>query len=222
MARRILSTLMLIGVISLLPSCSWFLRKQDLQLNQPYENLSEGSIEEHWVVMGNRQGWSFSDGVIRSEGGMGGNWLRSRQTYGDFVLTLEYRVAPGGNSGVFIRCEEEGNPWETGYECQISNEQPPRDELHCTGSLYGYVPVAYRPDESPEVWHTYRIIAKGNRIIVYVDGIKTVDVDQREVSAIENKPLTGYIGLQDSHTAEGKWVEFRNVRIRELIPPETQ
>lgn len=216
MRNRVLHAALIVPIILTLASCTWFQREKRIVLDQPFYPLSDRSISEHWVIMGNADGWSYSNGIIRSEGGRGGDWLRSRRTYSDFVLRLEYRVAPGGNSGVFIRCREDGNPWETGYECQISNEQPPRDELHCTGSLYGYVPVIQRPDESPNVWHRYEILCKGTRIMVFVNGIKTVDVDQNEMESTRNKPLSGYIGLQDSHTEAGKWVEFRNVMIREL------
>lgn len=171
---------------------------------------------DKWVVMGDPAGFQEMGKILRSEGGKGGNWLRSKEQFSDFILRLEYRVSPGGNAGVFFRCTEEGNPWETGYEAQISNEQPPRDLSHCTGSLYGYVAVDPRPDESPEVWHKYQILCKQNRIQVFVDGINTVDVNINEVDALKTKPMSGYIGLQDSHAGEGSWIEYRNVYIRKL------
>lgn len=209
-----------------LGSCSWFdfspsrITVNDLQAK--YVTLFNGGSLNNWVMMGKPEGWSVVNGVIRSEGGKEGNWLRSVKEYENFILNLEYKVSPGGNSGVFIRCAQEGNPWETGYECQISNEQPPRDALHCTGSLYGYVAADPRPDETPDVWRSYEILCKSHRILVMVDGKKTVDVDQSQVEAIKNKPLRGYIGLQDSHTGEGMYVEYRNIRIRELPPVEPE
>ncbi|MBN2326758.1 MAG: DUF1080 domain-containing protein [Candidatus Omnitrophica bacterium] len=208
------------GLLLCFVSCSWFdfssskVTVNDIQ--NPYVSMLNGDDLGEWVVMGSREGWSIQDGVIHSEGGRGGNWLRSVREYSDFSLILDYKVSPGGNSGVFIRCAEEGNPWETGYECQISNEQPPRDELHCTGTLYGYVKANPRPDETPDQWHTYEIVCKKNRILVFVDGVNTVDVDQSQVENIKDKPLQGYIGLQDSHTEEGHYIEYRNIRLREL------
>lgn len=203
-------------------SCSWVdlspsrITVDDIQAK--YVTLFNGKDLNNWIIMGSPEGWKVVDGVIRSEGGKGGNWLRSAREYENFILNLEYKVSPGGNSGVFIRCAEEGNPWETGYECQISNEQPPRDALHCTGSLYGYVAADPRPDESPDVWHRYEILCKHNRILVMVDGQKTVDVNQCKIASLKNKPLRGYIGLQDAHAGEGTAVEFRNIRVRELPP----
>lgn len=211
--RLVICVLLSVGFAS----CGWdFFTRSTLTPDDIQNNyVSLGSLGQ-WDIVGNPAAWSMVGGVIRCEGGMGDGWLRSKEQYADFSLRLEYKISPGGNSGVFIRCAADGNPWETGYECQISNEQPPRDALHCTGSLYGYVPVNPRPDESPDVWHTYEIVCKNKRIIVIVDGRKTVDVDQDNVDAIKDKPLSGYIGLQDAHSPEGHYVEFRNIQIRVL------
>ncbi len=201
----------------LFSSCSWLgFDENEIITNQPFVSLFDGGSLDQWVIMGDPAGWQVVDETIRSEGGKNGNWIRSKREYDDFILRLEFRVAPGGNSGVFVRCTEQGNPWVTGHECQISNEHPPRDDSHCTGSLYGSLPVLSRPDESPEVWRKIEILCKGTRIMVFVDNVKTVDVDQTEVDSIRNKPLKGFVGLQDSHTLAGMWVEYRNIEIREL------
>jgi hypothetical protein len=192
-----------------------------------YELLFNGQNLDSWVLMGKPEGWKVQDGVIHSDGGKEGNWLRLKWPYRDFILRLQWKVSPGGNSGMFIRCAEEGAPWETGHEIQISNEQPPRDDLHCTGSLYGTVAVNPRPDESPDVWHEFEIRAVGKRITVRCDGKPCVDANGDEVEAIQDKPLKGFIGLQDSHTGEGGVIEYRNLRLKDLssrrpdnTPPE--
>jgi hypothetical protein len=178
--------------------------------------LFTGKDLSDFDVMGAAEAYAVADGILRSEGGKNGGWLRSKRQYSDFVLHVEWRVSPGGNAGVFIRSAAEGSPWETGQECQISNEQPPRDDLHCTGTLYGNVPATPRPDETPEVWRTYEIHCVGPLITVIVDDTRTVNVDSREIDAIRDKPLVGHVGLQDSHTAAGCWIEYRNIRIKEL------
>lgn len=183
--------------------------------------LFTGQDLANFDVVGAQEAYAIGeDGILRSEGGKNGQWLRSKRQYSDFILHVEWRVSPGGNSGVFIRSAAEGNPWETGHECQISNEQPPRDDLHCTGTLYGTVPANPRPDETPEIWRTYEIHCVGPRITVIVDDLRTVDVDSAEVDAIREKPTAGYVGIQDSHTGPGYWVEYRNIRIKELSRAE--
>jgi len=175
--------------------------------------LFDGKTLNGWRKMGKPEGFKVVDGVIRSESGQGGWWLCSERVYGDFILRLEWRVAREGNAGVFIRCAREGKPWETGTEVQITNEH--RDDLHCTGSLYGRVAVDPRPDERAEVWHDFEIQCRGPHIRVFADGLPVVDVDQRQVPAMKDLPLKGYIGLQDSHNPRG-WIEYRNIRIKVL------
>jgi len=176
--------------------------------------LFDGRTLDGWVVMGRPDGFAVRDGVIRSEGGKGGLWLRSARQYEDFELEVEWRVSPNGNSGVFVRCTEDSHPWETGSEIQISNE--PRDDSHCTGSVYGVVAVNPRPDESAEKWHRFQIRCAGPRITVTSDGVKVVEADGRRIEKLGAKPTRGYVGLQDSHAPAGSWIEYRNIRLKEL------
>ena len=177
-------------------------------------NLFNGENLDGWTIMGDPAGWSVQDGLIRSEGGKGGDWLRFNEPQNDFVFKLDWRVSENGNSGAYIRAAEEGRPWETGYEIQISNQ--PRDDLHCTCSLYGYAAVDPRPDESADTWHTFEIHARGPRITVFSDGTKCTELDQSESEAAREKPLTGFVGIQDSHAGKGSYVEYRNIQLKLL------
>ena len=179
-----------------------------------FADLFNGKDLDGWTVMGKKEGFLIKDGVIRSDGATGGNWMRTKKRYKNYVLRMEWRVSKGGNSGVFIRCDEKGNPWETGYEVQILNAA--RDDLHCTGSLYGYAAVKQRPDDSPGKWHSFEIRCDGPKIMVKVDGKTTVDINQLEIEKAKKKPLEGHIGLQDSHSKAGHFIEFRKIRIKEL------
>ena len=178
-----------------------------------FVSLFNGKDLAGWHKMGKPEGFAVKDGVIRSESGGDGFWLRSEKEYKDFILRIEWRVAKGGNAGVFFRSRKEGYPWEPGYEAQISNEG--RNALHCTGSLYGQVPADPRPDETPEVWRAFEVRCHGPFVRVFVDQAPVVDVDQRDVPSIKDFPLSGYVGLQDSHQSTG-WIEYRNIRIKEL------
>ena len=176
--------------------------------------LFNGRDLKNWTIMGKKEGWKVSQGMIRSDAGLGGNWLRTKVPYANFVLRVEWRVSKGGNSGVFIRATEKGSPWVTGYEVQISNNN--RDLLHCTGSLYGYVGVSKRPDESANVWHEFEIRCQSSRIAIKHDGHSYIDFDQASQDKTRKKPLRGFIGLQDAHAGKGNFIEYRNVRIKIL------
>ena len=86
------------------------------------------------------------------------------------------------------------------------------------GTLYGNVAADPRPDETPGIWHTYDIHCVGPLITVIVDGQRTLNVDATTMDSIKGKPLAGYIGVQDSHTGAEGWVQYRNIRIKELKP----
>ncbi|HOW73236.1 MAG TPA: DUF1080 domain-containing protein [Phycisphaerae bacterium] len=178
-----------------------------------FEPIFNGKDLDGWTVVADRAGFVVKDGILRSDSGKNGQWLRYNRELGDFVLRVEWRVSKDGNAGVFIRSKAEGNPWETGHEIQISNQ--PRDEMHCTGSMYGRVPVDPRPDESPDVWHEFEIQCRGPRIKVFADNVPVIDVDQSKVESAKGIPLKGFIGLQDSHNPSG-WIEYRKVMLKEL------
>lgn len=205
----------------LIVSCSLVSRGNAAD-EEGFVSLFNGKDLAGWTIKGKAEGWEVRDGLIRSEGGKGGDRLQSQKQYGDFILKLDWKVSKGGNSGVNIRAADEGNPWQTGYEVQIYTGE--RDDLHCTGSLYGYAAVNPRPDETPDKWHTLEIHCSGPRIKTVCDGIKVVDIDQTKLPLPKEagypdpktKPLKGFIGLQDSHSPAGHYIEFRNVRIKEL------
>ena len=183
--------------------------------DEGFRSLFKGVNLDGWQVMGDAGGWEVVDGVIRSESRKGGGWIRSARQYDDFVLKVDWRVSSGGNSGVFIRAAEDGRPWVEGYEVQISNMD--QDALHCTGSLYGAVPVLKRPDESPDVWHTYEIRCRGSHLMVFTDGVLCIDADQSQIDKLRDRPLRGFVGLQDAHHADpGHYIEYRNIRIKPL------
>jgi hypothetical protein len=183
-----------------------------------YLPLFNGRDLAGWKVWKNQADFQIQGGIVRCQrGGDGQFMLYMGQEFADFELVVEWRVSPKGNSGVFIRSPFREWPWDTGYEVQISNEQPPRDETHCSGSLYGYAGVSPRPDETPERWRTYRIRAVGNRITVAVDGTQVVDFDQSTTDKTRAKQTSGFIGVQDSHSGdEGTWVEYRTIKVKPL------
>lgn len=177
--------------------------------------IFNGRDLDGWVVMGNSEGFTVADGVMVSESGKGGRWIRSTEEYGNFILRLEWMLSTKGNSGILIRTGGKGTGG--GFEVQLlAPWTPPRDDLHCTGSIYGHVAVDPRPDETPNRWRQMEIACRYKEIRVAVDGQVVCRGDMDEVESLKNRSLRGYIGMQDSHSGGGQWVKFRNIRIRDL------
>jgi len=181
-----------------------------------FDGTAEG-LETHWTTDGNKAAWTVEDGVLRTDAVEGGDWLKTKKDYGDFVLRMEWMVPEWGNSGVGIRCDK-GGTYRGGYEIQIlAPWDPYRPDLNCTGSIYGLVPVCSRPDNTPHVWHSLEVTCDGKDITIVGDGVTCIDANMDEVPALKDKVLKGYISLQSCHTHAGeKWVKFRNIRIHEL------
>src|SRR5205085_1951974 len=71
-----------------------------------FVSLFNGKDLTGWEVMqGPREDWTVENGVlVCSSSGKG--WVQSQKQYRDFVLRLEWRVARGGDSGVYLRIPE--------------------------------------------------------------------------------------------------------------------
>lgn len=72
-------------------------------------------------------GWKIEEGAItRAAAGAGD--IISKEKYENFELLLEYKISPGGNSGVMFHVTEENNtPWQSGPEIQIQDNVDGRD-----------------------------------------------------------------------------------------------
>lgn len=218
MQRRLISAVLLLVLSLATTACA---QNEAIQLEPDAEgflHLFNGKDLSGWDIWANKSDFKVVDGVIRSEQGGGGQFMLYRgQEFDDFELVIEWRVSPKGNSGIFIRSPFREWPWSTAYEIQISNEQPPRDDAHCLGSIYAYSPVNPRPDETPERWRTFNIRAEGDLITVVLDGQKINEFNQSTKEETKDKPKSGYIGVQDCHTGEpGTWIEYRVIKVKPL------
>lgn len=195
-------------------------------INEPWE-ISKEEEEEGFVPLFNgvdlegwhvvvRQhpsvdAWSVSDGVLVCNG-EGRGWIRPKREYENFVLRLEYKISPGGNSGVFIRTTEEGRPAYQGMEIQILDDQGKEPTKKSTGAIYDAVAPKRNMSKPAGEWNQMEIGCLGRQVRVWMNGEQIVDVDLDEYPELRSRLPRGYIGLQN----HGVPVEFRNVRIKEL------
>jgi hypothetical protein len=184
--------------------------------NDGFTALFDGSDLEEWVL-GPEGGFKIIDGELHTGSFGKGNDLFTKKWYCNFVLRLEFLLSEVGNSGVLIRCDPEA-PWETGVEVQLLAPWTPwRDDLHCTGSIYGHVAVTNRPDETTGIWHTMEIRCDRKTITVSVDESVATMANIDTVQTMAGKNICGAIGLQVNHAEkEGQFARFRHIFIRDL------
>jgi hypothetical protein len=169
-------------------------------------------------------GWTFKDGEIHRAAKAGD--LHSKKTYLDFELEFEWKIAPGGNSGVKYRLKG------VGPEYQLIDDEKHADAknaIRSTASLYDVkAPAADKPLKKPGEWNQSRVVAKGKRLEHWLNGAKVMEIeidgaDWPDAFARSKFAKTkgadqwwgreaGPVMLQD----HGDEVWFRAVRIREL------
>ncbi len=155
--------------------------------------------------------------------------LVTRDQFGDFDLEYEWKISPGGNSGLIYRvAETEPTTWQTGPEMQVLDDAHHADgklPSHRAGALYDL--IVPPPDVARPVgtFNRARIVMRGMHVQQYLNDRLTADLDfasprGRELIAASKFHVyphfaterTGYIALQD----HGNAVTFRNIRVRRL------
>ena len=172
-------------------------------------------------------GWKVVDGTITRVGS--GADLITREQFGNFELSLEWRIATGGNSGIMYRVTEEDNDtYRTGPEMQVLDDAghaDGRSRLTAAGSLYGLYPAPEGVVRPAGQWNAARIVVNGNRVQHWLNGVKTVEYEllspewQQKVAASKfgewpryGRATRGHLALQD----HGDLVSYRNIKIRTL------
>jgi hypothetical protein len=147
--------------------------------------------------------WRVVDGVIVGDGEETG-LLVTTTRWADYELRCDFRVAPGGNSGLFLRTPlSPRNPTTDCYELNICDTHP----KFKSASLVGRVQPTTEVTANGE-WHSYHVTVSGPNVTVKFDGQPVTDYTDDTAA-----PLTsGFVGLQ----MNGGQAEFRNVFLRPL------
>lgn len=193
-----------------------------------WHDLSSLSAWRGYKEPGLPNGWSEAGGVISKSGSV--EDLVSRDQYGDFELSLDWKLSPGGNSGIFYRATEEYEKiYWSGTEYQLLDDARHPDghsRLTSAAAAYGlYAPpagVVHAADE----WNSTRIVVRGLHVEHWLNGQKVVEYDygspdwEAKVKASKfsewphyGRATRGYIGIQGDHDGA---LMLRNIKVRTL------
>lgn len=158
----------------------------------------------------------------------------TKKAYTSFVLSLEWKIAEGGNSGILWGVSEDkkfSEPYQSGLEIQVlDNEKHPdakNGTTHQAGALYDLVEPSEDVTKPIGQWNTavLTVNQKTNSGSSVLNGVEVAafPVNGAELDALIKgskfdgwdgfaKFQTGKIGLQD----HGDVVAFRNIKIKEL------
>jgi len=194
-----------------------------------WKAYNKDSISSQWKVENGAIAFTPSEGERSSTEN-----IISEEKFENFELSLEWKIAEGGNSGVMWAVQEDekyNEPYLTGPEIQVlDNERHPdaKNGLNRTaGALYDMVPPSEDVTKPAGEWNkkVIHIDHKENIGWVKLNGTKVVEfpvhgekwkemVSKSKFSEWESfgTNRTGHIALQD----HGNKVWYKNIKIKQL------
>lgn len=200
---------MVVGVMVLAAVCGGSFAADDAEGWTP---LFNGKDLTGWQPEG-KAVWKVEDGCL--VGVQGPNAapgdLFTVKEYGDFEVSVTYKIQWPANSGVWFRYQAP----DKSYQADILEYKDPEcysGTIYCPGKMF----LAMNKDKSLEKkddWNTLVIRAQGDHLVVTLNGVITGDVH-------ENSFAKGKIGFQVHPGDEFKDMKItvREMKIRELKP----
>jgi cytochrome c len=204
-----------------------------------WHNYGKTSIGKSWIVSDNSihldakpnpaGGWQTSDGGD----------IVSEAEYGDFELTLDWKIGACGNSGIIYHIQEDPAKydyvWKTGPEMQVLDNACHPDAKfpkHRAGDLYDLVEAKYVTVKPAGEWNHAKLVFKKGKVEHWLNHRKLVELQMFENGKPSKKWLEliagskfpkqpapdfglftkGKIALQD----HGDPVWYKNIKIRKL------
>ena len=201
-----------------------------------WELLFDGKTLNGWRMYQNEltDCWGAKNGELYCKGSETNKTdlrtdIITAEQYGDFELSIDWKIAPESNSGIMYHVTEQYDvPYLSGPEYQIIDDigfPEKLEDWQKTGADYAMYPASTRPTNPVGQYNTSRIIVKGAHREYWLNNVKVVDFEawtpewnkQKATGKWKNAPgygiaKNGYICLQD----HGGGVWFKNIKIRKL------
>ena len=179
------------------------------------------------------KGWEVVDGAIHLNlaDGRGGNIVTAKE-YANFDLRFEWKISPGGNSGIKYRVRNYGKS-TLGCEFQIIDDEKSSDgkkPKSGTGALYDIYPPGSNKYLKPVgEFNTSRVVISGNRVQHWLNGQLILSVCIGSCDWFQKKAQSKFnniCGFSENRygkimlTDHGSEVWYRNIVLYEL--PEVE
>lgn len=210
--------------------------------DEGWVSLFDGKTLAGWHNYGKTtvgEAWKVQDGNLYLDTTKKAGWqtaqggdIVSAEEYENFDLKLEWKIAPGGNSGIIFYVHEDTTKykyvWNTGPEMQVLDNDLHSDgkiPKHRAGDLYDLISCKTETVKKPGEWNEAEIISKDGKLDFILNGTNVVstmlwdDAWKKLVAGSKFKEWPdfgiykkGHIALQD----HGNTVWYRNIKIKRL------
>ncbi len=200
-------------------------------------NAQEANTIKGWHSYGDKSaqnGWRMEKGVMHLDPklrtGHGVDLVTDKE-YDNFEMTLEWKIAPKGNSGILLFVNEDPKykqSYSSGLEMQVlDNEGHPDGKItkHRSGDLYDLVKSSSEPVKPVGEWNKVKVVSNNGKLDFTLNGVKIVSTtlwDENWKTLIAGSKFAGWegfgtykkgrIALQD----HGDEVWYKNISIKEL------
>jgi hypothetical protein len=185
------------------------------------------------------EGWTIEDGAIKHVAGQGeqsqqGGDVITVGQYDNFELQLEWRISPGGNSGIKYLVAEEmvkSGYSGLGFEMQVLDDDRHPDAKMGKGgnrtasALYDLIAPKNKVLHAVGEWNQVGLVIRGNKVEHWLNGAKVVEFELASsqlkslIAESKYKSIAGFGEVRKGHILlqdHGSEVWFRNIKLREL------
>jgi len=241
--RNLTAIFMATGFIIMTGCAGTINRLSSDEAAQGWELLFDGKNMDNWRLY-NSEGtgtWHIEKGCLAADGtgSDSSGYIITRKEYASFDLDFDWKIAPGGNSGVIYHVVESDRfptPYLTGPEYQLIDDEgyaDPLEEWQKAGADYAmYLPDPAKKKLNPAgEWNNSRILFDNGHVEYWLNGEKIIEFEAWTPEWFELKnsgkwasapeyglASSGHICLQD----HGYRVWFRNLKIKELPKKESK
>ncbi len=173
--------------------------------------------------------WAVENGALKTIPGADGVDLITKENFENFDLQLEWKISPGGNSGVIYHSTEDfPASYHTGLEMQVLDDSKHKDGQNTktsAGALYALIAPTNKTLKPVGEWNQARLLVNGNHVEHWLNGAKIVEYELNSPALAEliadskfkrlprfAREKTGHIVLQHHHDE----VWYRNITVKKL------
>jgi cytochrome c551/c552 len=211
--------------------------------------LFDGESFEGWKIYGAEsgviEGWVVDEGALhftRDVSFAGLIWnhinpfsaaaldLMTLERFRDFELAIDWKVSPGGNSGIFYRVPDESASlsWTHSVEMQVLDDERHGDgqlDKRRAGDLYDIKAGTRRVTRPAGEWNSARIRVQGDHIEHWLNGEKLLEITRgssewrRAIAESKFADIEGFGMAREGHITlqdHGDPVWYRSIKIRAL------